>query len=228
MASFDKNDSLAKFQQLVNDIYGENDDRLYSIWDIMSNVERFSMRGLKGIRKGDREKLTVNLLLALSWTMALANRLHVEIEDRVWRRFPMLCSYCAKLPCDCKKIKPKKRVRLTPKYSLRPHTLSSLQEMFEKIYPASSRTLDNAGVHLAEEVGEVSEAIHGYMGEHKQRQLEEIKNEIADLLSCVFGVANSARINVALELASLYSNNCHVCHQEHCTCTFASALGFKS
>ena len=36
-----------------------------------------------------------------------------------------------------------------------------------------------------------------------------------------------AGIDVAGELAKLYSNNCHVCHKEQCICTFGTALQFR-
>jgi hypothetical protein len=46
------NEPLTKYQQMIWDIYGVADDRLYSNWDVFSNMERFTMWALKGIRKG--------------------------------------------------------------------------------------------------------------------------------------------------------------------------------
>lgn len=228
MFKFQEKDSLADFQGFIRSAYGETDDRLYSIWDLVSNLERFTMRALKGIRKSDEKKLTLNLMISFSWAMAIANRLHLEIEERLWQRFPMHCSYCGKQPCACKAIKPTARPHLVPDKALRPRSLAQFQEMFGKIYPPESRTLSHAGVHLAEEVGEVSEAIHGYMGEHQEEHLEGIRDEIADFVSCIFGVTNSANIDAAKELAGLYYENCHVCHKYPCTCTFSSVVRFKS
>lgn len=225
---FSKNGSLADFQNFIRSVYGKHDDQFYSIWDLMSNLERFAMRALKGIRKGDKKKLIENLMVSFSWEMAIANRLHIELEDRVWQRFPAFCSYCGSEPCICKKTKPKKRPRIAIRRSLRPKTLKQFQEMFGKIYPAKSRTLAHAGVHFAEEVGEVSEAIHAYLGEHKQKQLQFIRNEMADFVSCVFGVANSAGINMAKELSKMYYKNCHACHESPCTCSFSYTVLFKS
>lgn len=93
--------------------------------------------------------------------------------------------------------------------------------MFRLIYPVKSRTLADAGVHLAEEMGEVAEAIHHYYGQHLHRQFNDIRYEIADFMSCAFGVANSAEINVAEELGKMFSNNCHVCHKAPCVCSFS-------
>lgn len=160
--------------------------------------------------------------------MGIANRLHLDVDDAVWRRFPMACSYCGKRPCACKAIKPKQRARLSRKDSLKPSTLRAFQEMFAAIYPPSSRTLAGAGVHLAEEVGEVNEAVHIFLGEHKNTQFTDLTNEIADCVSCIFGVANSADIDVARGLADMYRNNCHSCHKAPCVCSFSFIAKFVS
>ena len=225
---FPADGSLGDFRNFIQDIYGAHDDRFYSIWDLMSNLERYVMRALKGIRKDDKKKLIKNLAIAMSWAMAASNRLHISVEGKLWQRFPFVCSYCGKCPCACKKIKVEKRIQTSPKPSLRPKTLAQFQAMFQKIYPSESRTLEHAGIHLAEEVGEVSEAIHAYMGEHKQAQLDAIREEIADFLSCIFSVANSADIDIAMELAKLYHKNCHVCHGYPCSCSFSTNVLYKS
>ena len=100
--------------------------------------------------------------------------------------------------------------------------------MFAEIYPPSSRTVAEAGVHLAEEMGEVAEAIHNYLGEHHLKQFNEVKIEIADFISCVMGVANSIGIDVAKELEAKYYENCHVCHKLPCVCSFSAVAALKS
>lgn len=100
--------------------------------------------------------------------------------------------------------------------------------MFAAIYPSETRTLDEAGVHLAEEMGELSEAAHFFLGAHSKTIFQGAIEEMADYISCVFGVANSARINVTIELAKMYRNNCHVCHKYPCICSFSSVSRIKS
>ena len=100
--------------------------------------------------------------------------------------------------------------------------------MFKEIYPPKSRTLADAGVHLAEEMGEVAEAVHNYLGQHLNTQFQRVKEEMADFTSCIFGVANSAGIDMAEEFAKMYKNNCHVCHKLPCACTFSQVASFKS
>src|SRR3989338_6729630 len=187
--SFQADGSLRDLQKFVEAVYGLPNDRNYSVWDLLTQHQRFSMRALRGIRKGDSQKLKQNLLISLSWLMSMANRLHIDLDDEVWERFPYLCSYCGKCPCVCRATKPEKRLKVDHNPELRPKTLASVQKMFATIYQADGRNLADAGVHLAEEVGEVGEAIHNYLGEHKPEQFEQISLEMADYLSCTFGFA---------------------------------------
>ncbi len=228
MSSFPKNGSISDLQGFIREIYGVPDDRLYSIWDLLTQQQRFAMRSLKGIRKGNKLKLKTNLLISLSWSLAIANRLHIDMEDEVWKRFPYLCSYCGRLPCSCKALKAGKRAKIRIDDRKRPSTLHSFQEMFGKIYPPKVRTLADAGVHLAEEMGEVAEAIHNYLGQHQEKQFHEVRIELADFVSCTMGVANSAGIDLAKELALQYANNCHVCHSKPCVCKFSVVVSLKS
>lgn len=228
MAHIYRDQSLRQFQELINNIYGLPDDRIYSIFDLLTQMQRFTMRSLKGIRKNNKAKLRVNLLISFAWVMAIANRMHIDVEDEVWKRFPALCSYCGFAPCQCKKTKQKKRAKVKIIASRRPTTIKGFQELFSAVYPPEERTLPDAGVHLAEETGEVSEAIHNFLGQHLQKQLDEVKLEIADYISCIFGVANSASIDIASDLEKMFKSGCHVCHKVPCVCTFSKVAALKS
>jgi NTP pyrophosphatase (non-canonical NTP hydrolase) len=220
--------TIKGFQEFVNKVYGLPNNRHYTMWDMFTHIQRFTMRGLKGIRKGDSKKTKTNLLIAFSWFMSLLNRLHLDIEEEVWKRFPYLCSYCGTCPCSCKEQRVEKRRKVPVNNSKRPATLKDFQEMFEKVYPSTKRTLEHAGVHLAEELGELSEAMLAYKGGHKDPDFENIMLEAADFFSCIVGVFNSLRIDIARELSTTFNNNCHVCHKAPCECSFKSVMGFKS
>lgn len=228
MTSFSSNQSIQQFQQFIQDVYGVPDDRYYSLYDLLSNQERFTMRALKGIRKGNKQHLKKNLLIAFSWSVAVFNRLHLDIENALWHRFPNFCSYCGHRPCTCHKEKPAQRILRRQSPQQQPQSLNDFQEMFRVIYPPSTRTLAEAGVHLAEEMGEVSEAIQAFLGEHKVSQFDNLKDEAADWVSCMFGVANSAEISIAKELALIYKKGCHVCHRAPCACTYSSVTRYSS
>ena len=228
MARVRKNTTIKQYQDFVEEVYGLSNDRHYSAWDMLTNVERFTMRGLKGIRKQDPEKTRKNLIIAISWFISMMNQLHIDLEDETWKRFPYLCSYCGSCPCKCKEKKPSKRKKVRVNKSKRPKTLEEYQIMFSKLYPAGERTLDHAGIHLAEECGEFSEAILVYRGNHQDKDFEQIELEVADMFSCFLGVFNSLGISLAKELSIEFSNNCHACKKSPCQCSFINVAKFKS
>lgn len=45
--------TIMQYQDFVGEVYGRPNDRHFSLWDMLSNIERFTMRSLKGIRKND-------------------------------------------------------------------------------------------------------------------------------------------------------------------------------
>lgn len=228
MASVSKNVTIKEYQSFVQEVYGLPDDRQFSAWDMLSNVERFLMRGLKGIRKENKEKTKFNLIISTSWLMSLLNQLHIDIEEELWQRFPYVCSYCASCPCECKQKRPESRQHVPVDNAKRPKTFSDFQKMFREIYPPETRTLEHAGIHLAEEMGEVSEAILAYRSTRDDAGFKNVTLEIADLISCLIGVFNSMSVDLAEELSIHFADNCHVCHKSPCECSFNFIVNFKS
>src|SRR4051812_20458157 len=101
-SALSKNPSLREYQAYVDFIYGPNNARHFTVNEMLTNINRFSMRALKGIRKKDDEKTKLNGILALSWFFSLMNQLGINVEEIVWNRFPYVCSYCKECPCSCK------------------------------------------------------------------------------------------------------------------------------
>jgi hypothetical protein len=148
------------------------------------------------------------------------NRLHIDfLEKQLWQRFPYYCPYCGTAPCTCKTWKGEKIINQGPNKS-KPANLAAWQEMFEQIYPAKSRTLDHAGVHWAEELGEMSEALHLFEGTHQEKHFKQLELEAADYFSHFLTVSNSAGFNFALEFYQLFPGQCHVCAKKQCICNF--------
>ena len=228
MPKININSSLSNYQSFIKEVYSLPNDRYFNAEDMLANIERFVMRALKGIRKNDSQKTKNNLLIAQSWFMSLMNQFHIDIESAVWQRFPYVCSYCGKLPCECKSKKVKKRQKITINNKLRPKTLQDLQTMFEKIYPLKSRTIEQAGIHLAEEMGELAESCLSFRGSHNNKIFDQIPLESADLFSCFMGVFNSLNLNIATELSKMFKNNCHVCKKSPCECSFNNIMNYRS
>ena len=228
MAQVTPNTTIQEYQDFVREVYSVPNDRYYDTNNMLTNIQRFVMRGIKGIRKNDNGKITLNLLIAQSWFMSLMNRFHIPLEKAVWERFPFRCSYCAQCPCVCKAQKVTARVHSTPNTTNMPRAYEDFQAMFMKIYPPSTRSIEHAGIHLSEELGELSEAVLKYQGMRDEESLKEITAEAADFFSCLMGVFNSLNFPTAKELSALFSNNCHICKKAPCECTHAFVTAFES
>ncbi len=224
MAKFAHTDSIADLQKFIADVYGESGDKHFSLFELVAQQERFSMRILKRIRRRDMDELASDLAVALSWAIAAANRLHVDVGDALWKRFPGVCSYCGKRPCACTTRHLTGRAHISPAKGVKkPQTLERTQLELGEIYPKDKRTIESAGMLLAEEMGEFSEAINRYYLSHQTSEFEKVCKELADYVSCIFDVANSANISLADVFAKLYNKNCHLCHNIPCTCDFSKA-----
>ena len=220
--------SLDDLQEITRIIYGEPNDRFFNTWEIMANQEKFMMRAIKGIRKNNLEKIRKNLVITTGWYISLLNRLHINLAQIVWQRFPRLCSYCGSSPCNCKITKPKTRAKIEIKNCRQPRTLKEYQTMFNEIYPAKTRNLEHAGIHLAEEDGELSEAVQSFHGSHDCKYFGHIIEEAADYFSCLMGIFNSTNLDFETEMMNFYTKNCHSCHKVPCVCNFKAISDFKS
>ena len=228
MPSINQDTSLKQLQSFIEEVYSLNNDRHYDIADMLGNIQRFAMRGLKGIRKGNIEKAKKNLIISSTWFISTLNRLHIDLEEEVWRRFPNLCSYCGARPCSCKAQKLEARQDVPVVDSQRPVTMADFQLMFSGIYPPASRSLEHAGVHLAEEIGEFSEALLAYRGERAERDFREVVIEAADYFSCLMGVFNSMKLDFSLELSKMFLKNCHECLSAPCACSYINVKKYES
>lgn len=228
MASITKDTTISEYAAFVSSIYSVVNDRYYTLWDMLTNIERFAMRAIKGVRKRNAEKTKFNTVVALSWFTSLMNQLHIDMGGIIWERFPYMCPYCGELPCRCKEEKVKKRKKTARKEDMMPKTLEQYQTMFARIYPAENRTLEHAAIHFAEETGELSEAFHAYMGDRSPAHLEQVYFESADFFSCGMGLLNSLGASWFKEVSKIFPDGCHVCHNTPCTCTFESVIRFKS
>jgi hypothetical protein len=99
--------------------------------------------------------------------------------------------------------------------------------MFEEIYPSVRRTIIDASMHFVEEAGEFSEAVMAYQGRHRLEDLEQIRLEAADFVSCAFGVWNSIGADATDALYRIVGERCHVCRAPECICSYDAVMGFS-
>lgn len=89
--------------------------------------------------------------------------------------------------------------------------------MFAKIYHNEIR---DSAMHLAEEAGELDEAARNLTATHNKECLEKVIEELVDLVTNIFAVANCMTFDLTTGLVKLFSNGCPKCHKVPCKCGY--------
>lgn len=212
--------SLASFQRLNAKMYGVANDRYYSAEKMFMRLHRHITNILKAVRKKRYRNARYHLCMAFSWSLALFNRYHIELATDMWRRFPGCCPYCTCAPCRCKeKRRAHRRSACMPKRR-KPLSLHSWQKMFAAIY--RNAVLEST-IHLAEEAGEVNEALHFFLSTLDDRWFDKVIEELVDVVTNIFGVANCLGLDLAVGVAEYFSRGCPRCQKHLCSCGFVAA-----
>jgi NTP pyrophosphatase (non-canonical NTP hydrolase) len=211
--------SLEEFQELNRKIYLITNDRNYSIQEMFSRMHRHITQVLKAVRKEKYGHIEYHLCMSFSWALALLNRLHVDLSDKMWEFFPGFCPYCLSVPCACKERQEERQKMAKKSEEKRPISLREWQQMFAAIYP---NTVQNSAMHLAEEAGEVDECIRNHSATHSTDWFDKIIEELVDVVTNIFGVANCRNLDLALGLAGYFVGGCPKCHSSPCGCGYVA------
>ncbi|MBU1111152.1 MAG: MazG nucleotide pyrophosphohydrolase domain-containing protein [Nanoarchaeota archaeon] len=197
-----KQRSLSDWTNVFNNLYGSG-NQFSSAGEMWGNVVSAGSRLAKDLRlervnarKDENSKLVgtlVNVPDIFAWMSAFSQRFG-SLEEMTWYRFPGVCRYClTEENCSCitdkmymKEQIPDREVRLQELRRERknyPATLDAWQEMFDRIYGNANRiqTLQQIGLHLIEEIGEVQEEIN-------RRDESKIIRELPDVFAWINGV----------------------------------------
>ncbi|BAA29877.1 74aa long hypothetical protein [Pyrococcus horikoshii OT3] len=55
----------------------------------------------EALRKGDRESMEEEFADVLAWLASLANLVDIDLEEAAKKKYPGVCPYCGKKPCEC-------------------------------------------------------------------------------------------------------------------------------
>ncbi len=209
--------------------------------------------GLSLIASGKRKPGVVPekyLPKALAWWFALCGKVGIRnVEDMIWAKFPYVCPYCLEKPHHDGKCKSVGRAaqldweRLkavgAKDRGLKPTTLGDWQKMFYEIYPKTERNRHENFSRLAEEIGELSEAVRT-LAVTPVYFVAEATDAFAWLMGMInqYEFDNAHQNNKDLDAAGLgkwiqdalwaeYPGRCGECATSVCTCppVLTSTLG---
>lgn len=190
-------------------------------------------------KKKDSSEAAKFLPKIFAWSVALLKKVRpeqVNLEDIILRKFPTLCPYCLRKPCDCwKGEKPTLHDQhLRDAFYLHApgmkRSVNDFQLMFRQIYekswvsdldPAtqSSDIIRHLFVRLIEEVAEVGEALRFH-----HLYPENFDNELADLLAWWFAIVSilpsigDSSPHAEDYLWRAYPGHCPDCQMVPCLC----------
>lgn len=175
------------------------------------------------------------LVKALAWWLALCGKVGVKsVEDMLWDKFPRVCPYCQEPrhnPDECTERKaasggpPWKQLATLGARAIRPKRLKEWQLMYSAIYPAQqTEEFGPSFARLAEELGELSEAVRVFRAEPGYFLSEAADvfawlMHIQNIVDSRAGVSSTQRGN-ALEsgFARAYPDSCTACGKRQCSC----------
>lgn len=203
-------------------IYGKKNSMWYSDEDLVRRLLEVICSLMEHARKDRRSEFEKEIPHVFSWYCALANRLGINLQEALWRKYPGVCSYCVRESnCSCGVEHPVIPDKETTLRRLRrerdgrePHTLRAHQELHGRLYGKQNERIFpiQVAAHLAEEAGEVSKAL-------RYGNTESVSAEMADVASWMFALVIRLDLPPIDELVwKMYPHECPACHQIQCAC----------
>ncbi|MFC1651884.1 hypothetical protein ACFL24_01865 [Patescibacteria group bacterium] len=210
--------NLEQSQNLIQDIYGIPDDRLYEIEDLLYYEQKFILRYIQLLRSKDNEGITENLIVAIAWFMALMNRYHFDLEKITWKRYSYKCPFCMDIPCSCSEKGDPKAKKTGRPTSRKPKSLKEWQEVIKKIYP--DENINEINFKLLYQNNNLDYSFRNFLRRKENKFFQEVETQSADCLVLFIRALNALEIDLEKEFDKFFSDGCYVCHKTPCECNY--------
>ncbi len=208
--------SLKEWQKFSEEVYGEKNKRDYTLKDLVLRLCEEVGCISEALRKDSDQEIVKAIPRFFVWLLAFSVMYPTDIEGTVWDKYNGCCPYCgASVNCFCLSVEAKPD-RWYKSDKDMPKSLSDWQKMFSDIYGRINNILPkvSVGLHLAEEVGELSMAFR-----LRQREGEtNLFNEMADVMAWLFSLCSRVGVDLAKETWKKYPGICDTCISPKCEC----------
>lgn len=228
--------SISEFQGYFKGLFGNsNKDRnVEYIYSYLTRNCSYLSRSI--LREGDNKNYFVK---SFSWLFALSEKLEINLEEALRKKFPDVCPYCISSPCICAETAKKppqykaeweikrelehKYLALTNFQPAGSFSINNAVLSVNKIYPANRAVWAAYGStyhfsRLFEEIGEVHEAYGAFVS--NERTIANTRDELADVfawLLSAWGIQNK-ETPLSDALIEYYYEGCPVCRSNPCKC----------
>lgn len=208
-----------EFQRMNAHIYAEANKRYSDLELILRLIEEICV--VEEVARKDKrntDDMECQLARVYSWWHAVANRFNIDLQDALWRKYPNVCPWCLKRGgCVCGPEHPKildrefQLRRLRREIDGMPELLDDHQALHMTLYGWQNniRLPIQIAAHIAEEAGEVSKEV-------RHNNPEGIADELADVGSWMFAIANRYGFKMSDAVWNRYPYECERCHKSVC------------
>ena len=226
--------SISQFQNYISNLYRDvNEPRpIEYLYSYLFRTSAYLSRII-----GEQKDAKEHFIKVFSWLFAISEKLNIDLEHALVRKYPNMCPYCMAKPCVCVKTG-KKPVTYIPEWKISEEieysfnmiraavpklSLDEAVKNINDLYPANKHIWNAVGptfqfFRLLEELGEVHEAYTSYLVGN--RNIEGLSDEIADVFAWLLSTwgINCSGLSLGDEFIGYYYNGCPVCLQSKCQC----------
>jgi len=210
--------SIQKLLDVVDRIYGLQDDRLYDLEELFYYHQKWLLRYTDD-KKHDRiSKSVEKLMVSLAWYFAIINRFKIDLQAMLEKRYSYKCPYCLEIPCDCQKEGKRTAKKTGRPVSGKPKDLAGWQKVIGKIYPKELIEFKNLEILRGQDI--FHQTFRKFRQALGKRSLHEIEIASTDYFVEILKIANNLEIDLAEEFVKLFRRGCFVCHKTPCECFY--------
>lgn len=224
--------SISDTQRFIKELY-PNSEKDFSY------IFGYAARSLGYLGKSLNQKTNSSgdFIRSISWIIALANNIEIDLEKAIISRHPDICPYCVTKPCICLHTG-KRPAQQMPAYKIPDElfwraeqiqqqgaqTFDLHSKRLSQIYPGNLYVWSAIGSwqhtsKMQEELAEVHEASTRFLDGRKN--LSAVSEEFADLFAWILSSWSISHPNRSIddEFINFYLSGCPVCGQpENCKC----------
>lgn len=226
--------SLGDWQRHLREMFGDVNSRR-SESEIIGRLGEAMSGFARGAVREDAQSSTLLRYFSprvMAWTLSVANRLDMALDEEVWCWYPGICAHCRETTrCTCK-IGGPRRSRLADlaeiegyqANSTKPREIREWIAMFGRIYGDSNRSLGicESLRNLYEERDELHEIVRHALTAHPVFDEDETRRrlgqELADVFAWFAAIANEKHPYIDEDMKDVYFESCPHCRHMPCKC----------
>ena len=192
--------SIMGFQELNREIYGRQNNWFFSAPRIVSRMNRHAVKALMVVKvggpikaRGWKDVIAYRLAMTFSWSLALANKLHMDLEEQRRKKFvdtPFM-------------------------------TLQEFQRMIES--HIDEHLAIGQTQNLLRDIAKVDEVLEDFFVLHEPSLFGEVGDNLLNVICRICEIATLSGLKLAEEMENQFGNGCPKCRKTPCGCPFIVA-----